>query len=99
MTPPEAWPEACQSMTDMTGWGQVTCTVRDSFWRDHQGRISVFSSLTDPDGQYGRGVIYTEWGVKGGEKPWLRDYRWTDGPCVHWMPKANIAWPITDGAA
>jgi hypothetical protein len=87
------WPEACQSMNDMSGWGSVDCDTRDRFFADHRDRLAVFSTLTDPDGHYGRGVIYTEWGVKDGEKPWLRDYRWTGEPCTHYMPAANIAWP------
>lgn len=78
-------------MHDLTGWRKVDCATRDDFLDKYRDRLSVFSSLTDPDGQYGRGVIYTEWGAKDGEKPWLRDYRSNDG-CVHYMPEANIAW-------
>lgn len=89
----EDWPEACQPMTDMTGWAEVDCRTRDAFWHSgHKDRLAPFSSLTDPEGQYGPGVVYTEWGVKDGEKPWLRDYRWTGEPCRHYMPSANIAW-------
>lgn len=90
------WPEACQGMRDMAGWGEVTCKVRDEFMRGWSDRLAVFSSLTDPDGHYGPGVIFTEWGVKGGEKPWLRDYRWTGRDCVHFIPKDNIAWPMKE---
>ena len=94
----EEWPEACQGMHDMTGWREVTCEVRDDFMRDHADRRSCFSGLTDPEGHYGPGVVFTEWGVKDGEKPWLRDYRWTATSCTHFMPRANIAWPSTKGS-
>lgn len=87
-------------MSNMAGWREVSCETRDRFmWgvgdeRGHAERLCVFSSLTDPDGTYGPPVIYTEWGVKDGEKPWLRDYRYpSDGDrCAHFMPEANIAW-------
>jgi hypothetical protein len=84
-------------MTDKSGWGQVDCATRDRFWLESQDRLVVFSSLTDPDGQYGPGVVYTEWGAKDGEKPWLRDYYYTGAPCTHYMPVANIAWPAGAG--
>lgn len=88
-----AWPEPCQSMNDMAGWESVDCVTRDRFLADHRDRLAPYSSLTDPDGQFGSGVVYTEWGVTCGERPWLRDYRWTtSGNCAHYMPAANIAW-------
>lgn len=82
-------------MTDMTGWSEVNCDQRETFFRNFGGRLRPFSSLTDPEGHYGTAVVYTEWGVKDGEKPWLRDYRWIDGECKHYMPTANIAWPAS----
>lgn len=97
--PVEPWPEACQSMDDLSGWGEVNCAQRETFFRQYGDRLKPYSALTDPDGQYGTPVVYTEWGAKEGEKPWLRDYRWIDGPCRHYMPAANIAWPVQNGGS
>jgi hypothetical protein len=93
-TTAEAWPEAGASMVNLTGWGEVDCATRDRFFAEWGDRLSPFSSLTDQDGQYGTPVIYTEWGVQDGEKPWLRDYRYPERGCVHYMPKANISGAI-----
>lgn len=43
--------------------------------------LSVFSSLTDPDGRYGRPQIYTCWGRRDDDAPLvdIRDYKASDG--------------------
>lgn len=44
-------------------------------------RLSVFSTLTDPDGFYGTPQIYTAWGPRKGPNPLIdiRDYKAADG--------------------
>lgn len=93
----ETWPEPCQSMDDMTGWGEVTCETRERFFSQYGALLKPYSSLTDPDGQYGEPTIYTEWGSKRRDTPWLRDYRYPrDERCAHFMPKAQIGWPLIE---
>lgn len=43
--------------------------------------LTVFSSLTDPDGIYGPRQVYTAWGIKGSNVPLvdIRDYKFADG--------------------
>ena len=43
--------------------------------------LAVFSTLTDPDGQFGQPQIYTAWGRKGDEDPLvdIRDLKSDDG--------------------
>lgn len=60
-------------------WRQVTCAEREELVNRPGGRydgLAPFSSLTDPDGQYGEPCIFTEWGEAGTDIPVLRDYRW-----------------------
>lgn len=73
------------NMLDLSGWHKVGCRNSD----DLRARsLSVSSSLTDPDGQFGTPVVYTEWALAGGT-PILRDYRYpgSDIPCAHYERK------------
>jgi hypothetical protein len=82
-------PLAAQSMDDLSGWTRTTCETADLLRTCPQ--LTVFSGLTDPDGTRGPAVVYTEWGLKTGEKPILRDYRWPkddDRSCAHYVPEA-----------
>lgn len=90
--PATSWPEPCQSMTDMAGWDEVTCQDREQFFDRYGEHLKPYSSLTDPDGQYGKPTIYTEWGSKTRDTPWLRDYRYPERKsCAHFMPNASGA--------
>jgi hypothetical protein len=74
-------------------WVQISCTEREALV-DEKGRsyngfseesgIGVLSSITDPDGTYGRSRVFTEWGYDY-DRPVLRDERWpnSDQPCEH----------------
>ena len=71
-------------MLNRTGWLPITCDESDAL----RGRSSgVTSALTDPEGEFGPGVVYTEW-CDGNSAPVLRDYRWSDPrrPCEHLAP-------------
>lgn len=67
----------------MTGWEKIDCTESDDIRGDH--KISPASSLTDPNGKYSSGVVFTEWWSDS--RPLLRDYRYTgeDKPCEHYV--------------
>ena len=80
-------------------WVQITCKERealvDSLGRSFNGfstdsGISVTSSLTDVDGEYGDPHIFTEWGRGDhGTDPVLQDERWPGcEDCEHrrWIP-------------
>lgn len=71
------------NMYDLDGWAEIDCAASDAI-RDSKRPIS---SLTDPDGAYSVGVVYTEW-ADDNERPVLRDYLWTDPdrPCQHYIP-------------
>jgi hypothetical protein len=51
-------------------WRTATREEYEAAYQAHplEGR-SVYSSLTDPDGQFGRPVMFTEWGTKDGRTP------------------------------
>lgn len=67
-------------MHDMTGWSAVGCEESDRIRSENA--VTPVSSLTDPDGIYSSGVIFTEWWAD--ERPLLRDYRYSGGkPCAH----------------
>jgi len=84
-----------KGMWDMTSWVGVNCFEADVIRRQGSG-LSVASSLTDHDGEYGQPVIFTEWWWF--EIPVLRDYRYPGQrgepdykPCKHYLatgPKA-----------
>lgn len=67
------------NMHDLSGWEPITCAESDTLRPD----LAPLSSLTDPTGDYGAPVIYTEWGTDDG--PVLRDYRWpgAETVCAH----------------
>lgn len=71
------------NMYDLDGWTKVSCVDSDEL---RSGRKPT-SSLTDPNGNYSAGVVYTEWATEDGT-PVLRDYRWTDEAreCEHYIP-------------
>ena len=72
------------SMDDLSGWRQITCAESEEVKSEAH---RVLSSLTDPEGHYGVGVIFTEWGDDD-EQPMLRDYLWSDDErgCEHYVP-------------
>lgn len=71
------------NMYDLDGWVEIPCVDSDKL---RAGKKPT-SSLTDPGGTFGPGVVYTEWAADDSE-PVLRDYRWTDPerPCKHYVP-------------
>lgn len=70
------------SMYDFAGWREINCREADLIRRQGAG-LSVGSSLTDPDGQYGRPVVFTEWWW--GDEPVLRDRRTPGQGCRHFI--------------
>ncbi len=74
-------------MHDLNGWTPITCVQSDEIRSGKRPR----SSLTDPNGNYGTPVVYTEWADSTSEAPVLRDYRWTDPSrdCQHYIPQEN----------
>ena len=73
----------------MTGWTAVDCEESDRIRYDNS--VSPASSLTDPEGVYSSGVIFTEWWTRD-ERPLLRDYRYSDDrPCTHYVPSDETA--------
>ena len=82
----------------MAGWTQVSCRAREAIYRGGAG-LSPASTLTDPDGTYGRGVIFTEWWWDGPmvELPVLRDYRYSDNrACAHFVASGPEAYTEED---
>jgi len=81
-------------MYDLTGWAEVTCYAADVILGEHVG-LSVASTLTDPDGNYSSGVVFTEWWRRfdsGDEFPLLRSYRYGDDrPCKHYVAASATA--------
>lgn len=72
-----------RGMHDMTGWREVSCYEADVIRRSD---LSPASSCTDPDGNYGSPVVFTEWWWVGrNEIPVLRDYRRPDDACMHYI--------------
>lgn len=76
-----------QAMYDLDGWAQVPCNVADMLVRQDTVKLTVFSSLTDLHGTYGRPLVYTEWGATKPDQAVLREYRYpeSDRPCEHWV--------------
>jgi len=74
-------------MFDNHDWRTITCEERDKLLVSGAA-LFVFSSLTDPHGNFGAPLIYTEWGYHGPDRAVLRDYRWPDDSrsCEHWVP-------------
>lgn len=71
-----------QHIHDMSGWEQVLCVEADKiksdrgYAHDGSGDLTVYSSCTDLDGEFGDPLVFTEWGVSGNEdQPVLREYR------------------------
>lgn len=75
-------------------WVKITCDEREQLVDKHgrsynafsrESGISVLSSCTDPDGDFGRPEIFTEWGFDY-DRPVLQDYLYpeTDKPCEHY---------------
>lgn len=82
-----------QSYYDLEGWAQVPCNVSEMLVHQETVPLGPYSTITDPDGHYGRPLVYTEWGVKDAEQPVLRNYRWPDSDrdCEHWInTKSNF---------
>ena len=81
------------SMWERQGWSRISCEERNEHYAlaERTGGLSPVSSLTDPDGNYGSPVIFTEWGRKDSDEPLLRDYRYPvvgapdSRPCVHYF--------------
>lgn len=80
---------APSGMNDMTSWRPVSCFEADAIRRQGAG-LSVASTLTDPEAQYGPAVVFTEWWWI--DTPVLREYRYPGQhgaddyhPCQHWL--------------
>jgi hypothetical protein len=73
------------TMNDYDGWREITCAESSEI---RNAAPHVLSSLTDLTGQFGRPVVYTEWGNDDGAT--LRDYLWNphrEGTtCAHSVP-------------
>lgn len=78
---------ASDNMNDLDGWVEVSCSQSENILAGIT-TPTVFSALTDPDGFYGTGVVYTEWGDAITDKPLLRNYRWSEQgrSCQHYVP-------------
>lgn len=70
---------------------------REEYWElFERGKLTVFSTLTDPEGCYGVPRIYTAWGYKGDDAPLIDicDYKGEDGKterqvCRRFVPATN----------
>lgn len=84
-----------QSTYSLDGWAQITCEATEAIMCAAEvGYLTVFTSITDPEGMYGTALNYTEWGIKSADEPLLRTYVWPDSdkPCEHWVnTKDNVA--------
>ena len=79
--------ESGANMHNLTGWVAIGCTESDAIRATNCG---VLSSLTDPAGNLGNPIVYTEWGDREG-RPILRDYGETlpGSTCTHFVPEAD----------
>lgn len=75
------------NMWDLNGWRPISCEPSN---RIRENAPKVSSSLTDPSGDYGPAITYTEWADAEGH-PVLRDYlpygHATE--CTHYVPRAD----------
>ena len=78
------------SMWNFDGWEQITCAESDTILNGITSP-KVWSSLTDPDGNFGVRVIFTEWGDD--TSPLMRSYVYqgTDPyrPCEHYKQRTG----------
>ncbi len=68
-------------MWDLDGWAEVSCHERDGMQDD---MLRPISSLTDPEGEFGSPIIFTEWGFNA-DHPVIRDYRVPGEGCTHYV--------------
>ena len=74
-------------------WITATCKERDEVF--YANELSVWSGLTDLDGEYGIPSMFTEWGSYDGTTPIVADLRYTEEgttrPCEHriYVPAAT----------
>lgn len=71
-------------MWDLDGWAEVSCHERDGMQDD---MLRPISSLTDPEGEFGSPIIFTEWGFND-DHPVIRDYRVPGEGCTHYVNEA-----------
>lgn len=82
-------------MWDLDGWTPIPCAQREEIVHNHtHGKLTVFSGLTDPEGEYGSPLVYTEWGIADEERPVLRDYLTYDDnrkpkKCTHYLKETK----------
>lgn len=59
-------------------WQEIT---REEFDRLNHPGLMVFSTLTDPGGEFGIRQVYTAWGQQGADAPLIdiRDFKGEDG--------------------
>lgn len=66
-------------------WVKATCVERDYVFIENE--LTVWSGLTDLDGEYGDPCMFTEWGSPDSTRPIVADLRWTaeddKRPCEH----------------
>lgn len=79
-------------MTNPT-WSRIACEVADVLRHQEARPLVPVGSLTDLAGEFGRPLVYTEWGFKDTEQPVMREYRWPkqDRPCEHYAAMTMIA--------
>jgi hypothetical protein len=76
------------NMHDLTGWVEIDCLLADGILFDStRSAPRPSSSLTDPEGEYGEPVTYTEWA--DGDVPRLRTYLYPAprSECRHYVPE------------
>ena len=73
-------------------WQTATCEEYYAAYRSHPDGMHVYSSCTDPEGQYGDPGVWTEWGTKDGRTP-------VAASLVHYRPNLGTEGPryVTDG--
>jgi hypothetical protein len=67
-------------MSAETEWVPIACAVADVI--RHSEHTTPIASKTDLGGTYGKAEIYTEWGLKDGDVPVLREWRFPDERAV-----------------
>ena len=81
-------------MHTLRGWREVSCREADLIRRQGAG-LTVASTLTDPDGNFGSPIVFTEWWW-GDTTPVLRDYRYPKAEeyragCTHFIAHSSDA--------
>lgn len=79
----------------LDGWSPITCEQSNEMVYKHtHGELGVFASITDPEGEHGPPLVYTEWGIRDEDRPVLRNYLTYDydgkmKKCTHYIKENN----------